>query len=54
MDYQQAYLILFNAITDAISELDVMKLITPEVDDCKRILKAAQRETEWLYMQEKL
>lgn len=50
MDYQKAYNILFNAMTDAIEKIDGSKVITGEMKDGSLILKKAQQTTEEMYM----
>ena len=45
MDYQKAYYLLFNAITDALEAMDTMKLAK-----ARQTLVSAQRQTEELYM----
>lgn len=44
-DYKKLYLILFNAITDALNMIDESKIKT------KTILKSAQKKTEELYIE---
>ena len=41
MDYEKAYKILFNAMTDAMKELYQSKIITMEMDKGVKILKNA-------------
>lgn len=43
--YQQMYITLFNAVTDALNELDKLN-----IDSAKECLKQAQVRTEELYM----
>ena len=50
MDYQRAYTILFNAITDAIYVLVKSKIVTSDVDNGITILKEAQFKTEDMYI----
>ena len=51
MDYQKAYLTLFNAITTAIRTLENSFLVTLDMTDGLSCLRAAQRETEALYIE---
>ena len=44
-DYQKLYTTLFNAITDALRELDAL-----EIAKAKQCLVEAQQKTEELYM----
>jgi len=46
MDYQKAYYILFNAITDAINAMD-----NREINQASEILKTAQIKTEDMYIE---
>ena len=46
MDYQKAYYILFNAITDAINTME-----TRELSEAMAILKLAQLKTEDMYIE---
>lgn len=50
MDYQKAYEMLFNAMTDAIEAIDRSKIITQEMDDGLAILRKAQQTAEEMYM----
>lgn len=52
MDYQKAYGILFNAMTEAISKIYSSRVVTQEMDDGVQILKKAQLATEEMYMDE--
>ena len=52
MDYQKAYYILFNAITDAAKKLLESRIVTLELDEGIEILRRAQQETEELYLSE--
>ena len=53
MDYQKAYKLLFNAITDALTELDKSSFLAPEQTSAEMILQNAQRQTEDMYIQAK-
>lgn len=44
-DYQKLYLLLFNAITDALEELDMLHF-----QKVREILETAQQEAEELYI----
>lgn len=44
-DYQKLYTTLFNAITDALEQIDQL-----EIARAKQLLMQAQQETEQLYM----
>ena len=46
MPYKKMYLCLFNAITDAIRELEKQNFLT-----AKSILQVAQQRTEEMYME---
>ena len=46
MDYQKAYYILFNAITDAVDAMDQR-----EINQAAEILKSAQIKTEDMYIE---
>ena len=48
MDYQKAYYILFNAMTDAINAMD-----NREINQAAEILKSAQIKTEDMYIESK-
>ena len=53
MDYEKAYKILFNAITDAIDTIEKMdsaSTVSPIIADGLEILKKAQRNTEEMYL----
>ncbi len=52
MDYQKAYCVLFNAMSDAIEEIDHSRIITQEMEDGLDILRKAQQITEKMYMDE--
>lgn len=47
-DYQKMYLLLFNAITDALEDLKTGNLFGAEA-----LLKAAQQNAEELYIQDR-
>jgi len=47
------YLILFNAITEAVSELEKSKAITPHIQKALVILKSTQQTTEEIYKKRK-
>lgn len=51
MDYKKAYNILFNAITDAINEIEKSKQVFSEIDKGIFILKEAQCKTEEIYLE---
>lgn len=51
MDYEAAYKILFNAMTDAITEIDGAKIKSQETAKGLEILKAAQRRTEEMFIE---
>lgn len=50
MDYEKAYKILFNAMTDAIEKMDSASTFSPTIADGLEILKKAQRNTEEMYL----
>lgn len=52
MDYKKAYNVLFNAMTDAISELYQSNLSTTQLDNGIKILKDAQCKTEDMHLDE--
>lgn len=52
MDYQKAYCVLFNAMSDAIDQLNRSKIVTQELEEGVNILKKAQETTEKMYMDE--
>jgi len=49
MDYQKAYLILFNAITTAIHTIEKSFLVTLDMTDGLDHLREAQQQTEEMY-----
>lgn len=51
MDYEAAYKILFNAITDALATLDNERMTSPEIDRAKLVLIRAQQHTENLFIE---
>ncbi len=51
MDYQRAYKILFNEITDALNELEKASEKFPEIIKAEMILQNAQRQTEDMYIE---
>jgi|GEM_PF-6890278 len=51
MDYQKAYEALFNAIPNALTELDRASDKSPEIIRAEMILKNAQQQTEIMYME---
>ena len=51
MDYESAYKILFNAITDALAELEKERMISPEIERGKQILIRAQQTTENIFIE---
>lgn len=52
MDYQKAYCVLFNAMSDAIDQFNRSKIVTQELDEGVNILKKAQETTEKMYIDE--
>ncbi len=50
MDYEKAYKILFNAMTDAIEKIDSSGSFSPAITEGLEILKKAQRNTEEMYL----
>lgn len=50
MDYQKAYRILFNGITDALAELGKAGHKDAETARAETILQSIQRRTEDLYL----
>lgn len=44
-DYQRMYSLLFNAVTDALEELKLGRILTAET-----LLRKAQQDTETIYM----
>lgn len=51
MDYESAYKILFNAITDALTEFEKERMISPEIERGKQILVRAQQTTENMFIE---
>lgn len=51
MDYEAAYKILFNAMTDATTEIEGAKIKSQETAKGLEILKAAQRRTEEMFIE---
>ena len=51
MDYQKAYEILFNGITNALAELEKEENQSREIIKAAMILQGVQRQTEELYME---
>ena len=53
MDYQKAYYILFNAMTDAINTIDKLRTTVQyrEINQAAEILKTAQLKTEDMYIE---
>lgn len=51
MDYEAAYKILFNGITDALTELDKANEKSPEMIRAEMLLQSAQRKTEEMYIE---
>lgn len=51
MDYQKAYQVLFNGITDAIIELEKALDKRPEMTRAQTILQSVQLQTEELYIE---
>ena len=47
-DYQKLYTTLFNAITDALTQIDKLEIAT-----AKQILIQVQQETEEMYIEDK-
>lgn len=50
MDYQKAYHLLFNAMTDAIAELEQVRQQSQELREALRLLRTAQLRTEEWYL----
>jgi len=50
MNYELAYKILFNHITDAVAELENSKVFCAETANALDILKKAQQATEDMYV----
>ena len=50
LDYEVAYKELFNAITDAITELYKSRIVTTQLSNGIKILKEAQCKTEEIYL----
>jgi hypothetical protein len=53
MEYKKAYNILFNAITDALTELGKADDKSIEMIRAERILKNIQQQTEAMYIEAK-
>ena len=53
MDYQKAYYILFNAMTDALNEMDTLRTAVQyrEINQAAEIVKSAQQKTEDMYIE---
>lgn len=51
MDYESAYKILFNAITDALASLERERMISPDIERTKQFLKQAQQTTEDMFIE---
>lgn len=51
MDYQKAYEILFNGITDALTGLYKASNKNPEIIRAEMILQSVQRQTEDMYIE---
>jgi AmiR/NasT family two-component response regulator len=51
MDYKLAYKHLFNAITDALSELEKERVTSPKMERAKQILMQAQQNTENMFIE---
>lgn len=51
MDYEKAYGILFNRITEALQELEKVSKKPPEMMKAERVLQNAQRQTEDMYIE---
>ena len=54
MDYKAAYLMLFNAITRAIDELQASQIINSNITSSLNILQEVQLAAEAMYMMDKL
>ncbi len=50
MDYEAAYRVLFNAITDAVEEIEKTKIKSQETNNGLEILKFAQQQTEEMFI----
>ena len=46
VEIKQEYSILFNAITDAIGQLENLPIHMPEIEECIQMLKEAQQAAE--------
>lgn len=51
MDYKKAYFSLFNAVTDALEQLDASRVTSQELMNATEILQTAQQTTEELYIE---
>lgn len=51
MDYEKAYKILFNSITDALDYLNSEQIFTKETEKAKEILILAQQQAEDLFIE---
>lgn len=51
MDYQRAYYILFNVITDTLKELDKINEVRLDITKARMLLQNAQRLTEEMYIE---
>lgn len=50
MDYESAYKTLFNAMTDALMSLEQERMISPDIEQAKQLLKRAQQTTEDMFI----
>lgn len=51
MNYETAYKVLFNAITDALAETENEKIISIGMAQSRKILKQAQQTVEEMYIE---
>ena len=51
MDYEKAYKVLFNAITDALAALEKERMTSPDIERAKHVLIHAQQNTEGMFIE---
>ena len=50
MDYESAYKTLFNAMTDALMSLERERMMSPDIEQAKQLLRRAQQKTEDMFI----
>jgi hypothetical protein len=50
MDYQKAYALLVGTMSKAIDEIEKSRVITQEMDNASKMLKAGLEEAEEMYL----